>query len=133
MRLNPTPWEPALLRDVARCRIGDAGAGQELLYLEFLEAIVDHRARGFGGKAVAPAVDAEPIAEFGRVRLLPIDADHANGLKIALDQEYGLAAGVGLRGDELHGVIVQIGVRQAAGIFGDAAVIGEMRDGFYVR
>jgi hypothetical protein len=104
-----------------------------VLDIEFLEGEIDHRARRLGGKALAPVIDAEPVAEFGCARLAPVDADHADGLRIALDQERGLAAGVGLGTDEMHGVIVRIGVRQAARVFRNAAVIGEVRNGFYVR
>ena len=37
------------------------------------------------------------------------------------------------RANELHGMVLQIGMRQAAGILRNAAVVGEARDRFYVR
>ena len=49
------------------------------------------------------------------------------------DQEHGLAA---IRGDGAHefdGVVLQIGMRQAAGVFRNAAVVGEMRNRLDVR
>ena len=62
-----------------------------MLDVEFLEGEIDHRARGFGAETLAPMLDAEPIAEFGLVRLAPVDADDADRRMIVFDQEYGLA------------------------------------------
>jgi hypothetical protein len=37
------------------------------------------------------------------------------------------------RAHELDRVVLLIGVRQAAGVFSNAAIVGEMRNRFYVR
>ncbi len=84
-------------------------------------------------KALAPMLDAEPIAEFRRLRLAPVDAGHADRLEIALDQEHSLARVVRGGAHEFDRMILTIGMRQAAGHLGDAPVIGEGRDRFYVR
>ena len=46
--------------------------------------------------------------------------------------EHGLAAVGGRRAHEFDRVVLQIGVWQAAGIFRNAAIVGEMRNRFYV-
>jgi hypothetical protein len=78
-------------------------------------------------------VHAEPITEFRRVLSAPVDADHADRRKIVLDQKYRLAGVLGARAHERDGVLLGVGMRQAAGIFRNAAIIGEMRNRFYVR
>src|SRR6202040_1015864 len=45
-------------------------------------------ARRFGGKPLAPILDAKPVAEFRRVRLAPVDADHADRRVIVFNQEH---------------------------------------------
>ena len=40
---------------------------------------------------------------------------------------------VGRRAHEFDGVLLRIGMRQAAGVFRNAAIVGETRDCFYVR
>src|SRR6201999_3752641 len=54
VQLDAGPLEAALLQDVARHRIADAGAAIERLVLELLEEIVDQGARGLGAEALAP-------------------------------------------------------------------------------
>src|SRR6202023_3079940 len=102
----------------------------QLLDIEFLEGEIDHRAGRLGAKTLAPMLDPEPVAEFRRLLFAPVDADRD---KIVLDQEHrsaGLARG---SANEFDGVVLGIGMRQAAGIFRNAAVIGETRNRFYVR
>src|SRR3984893_701116 len=77
VQLDAAPLEAAFLQNVARRRIGDAGAGDQVFRFEFLEKEIDHGARGFGAKALAPIFDAEPIAEFRGVRLPPARDDRA--------------------------------------------------------
>src|SRR5215211_3180738 len=91
MQLDAAPLKTAFLQDVARRRIGDARAREQLLEVELLEIEIDRGARGLGAKALAPMLDAQPVAEFRRLRLLPVDADHADRCVIVLDQEHGLA------------------------------------------
>ncbi len=105
----------------------------QVLGIEFLEEEVDHRARGFGGEALAPMLDAEPVAEFGASGLVRSMPTMPTGEWFVLDQEHGLAAARGGGADEFDRVVLRIGMRQAAGVFRDTAVVGEMRDGFYVR
>src|SRR5260370_40629279 len=91
MQLDAAPLKAALLQNVARRRVGDPRAGDQVLDIEFLEGEIDHRPRRFGAKALAPMLDAEPVAEFRRLRLAPIDADAADRCVIVFDQEHGLA------------------------------------------
>src|SRR5205814_7490 len=79
VQFDAAPLEAAFLQDVARRRIGDTGARNQVLGIEFLEEEIDHRARGFGAETLAPMRDAEPVAEFRRLRRAAIDADHADG------------------------------------------------------
>ncbi|MFK4695301.1 hypothetical protein ABIF42_000895 [Bradyrhizobium diazoefficiens] len=51
------------------------------------------------------------------------------GAAVVLDQEHGLAADLGGGTDEFDGVVLRIGMRQAARVLGDAAIIGEPGDG----
>src|SRR5438128_2089857 len=67
MQFDAAPLEAAFLQDVARGGVGDARAGAQVLGIELLEEEVDHRACGLGSKALAPMLDAEPVAEFRRV------------------------------------------------------------------
>src|SRR5713226_65674 len=101
MQLDAAPLEAAFLQDVARGRIGDPRAGDQVLDIELLEGEIDHRARRLGAKTLAPMFDAEPVAEFRPVGLAPVDADHADRRVIVLDQEHGLAFVVRYRADEL--------------------------------
>src|ERR1700737_4817764 len=64
MQLDAAPLEAALLQNVARGRVGGARARDQLLGIERLEGEIDHRAGRFGGKALAPILHAEPIAEL---------------------------------------------------------------------
>ena len=79
MQLDAAPLEAAFLQDIARRRVGDAGARDQMLGVELLEGEIDHRARGLGAETLAPILDAEPVAEFRRVRLAPVDADQRRG------------------------------------------------------
>src|SRR6185437_15047905 len=133
MELDTAPLEAAFLKNVARGRVGDARARIQIFLFTLFEEEVDHGARGFGTETLAPMLDAEPVAELGRVRLLPIDADHADRNEIAFDQERDLARIDGGRAHEIHRVVVRIGMRQPAGIFRDAPVVGETHERFYVR
>src|SRR5206468_7795772 len=85
------PLESAFFQNVARRRIGDARPGEQVLERKLLEKQIDHCARGLGAKAPAPMLDAEPVAEFRRLRLEPADADHADRRMVVLDQERGFA------------------------------------------
>src|SRR5260370_42457271 len=88
MQLDAAPLEAALLQNVARGRIGDPRAGDEVLDIEFLEGEIDHRPRRFGGKTLAPMLDAEPVAEFRCVRLAPVYAHAPELLLLVFDHEY---------------------------------------------
>src|SRR5882724_8495060 len=54
VQLDAAPLEATLLQDVARGRVGDAGAGEQVIAGKLLEEIVDRRARGLGAKTLAP-------------------------------------------------------------------------------
>ena len=78
MQFDAAPLEAAFLQNVARRRVGDARAGNQMFGVEHLEKEIDHRACGFGAKALAPMLDAEPVAELGVIRPRAIDPDHAD-------------------------------------------------------
>src|SRR5260370_21725140 len=71
MQLDAAPLEAAFLQNVARRRIRDPRAGDQVLDIEFLEGEIDYRTRRLGAKPLAPILDAHPVAEFRRVRLAP--------------------------------------------------------------
>src|SRR5262249_29394593 len=104
VQFDAAPLEAALLEDVARCGVGHARPGKQLLAAELVEEIVDRRACGLGAEALAPMLDAKPVAEFGRIGLDHVDADHADRRKILLDQERELARLGGGEADELDGM-----------------------------
>jgi hypothetical protein len=104
-----------------------------MIEVELLEEEVDHGARGLGSKALAPMLEAEPIAEFRRVLLVPIDADHADRRVIMFDQERDIAPILSGGANEFDGMLLGVGMRQAAGIFRNAAIVGETRNRFCVR
>ena len=105
MQFDAAPLEAAFLQNVARRRIADPRAGDQVLGIELLEGEIDHRPRRFGAKTLAPILDAEPVAEFRRVRLAPVDADHADRDKIVFDQEYGFRTIIRGGADELDGMV----------------------------
>jgi hypothetical protein len=74
-----------------------------------------------------------PIAELRRVLRAPVDADHADRRIVLFDQKHHLAVGGGSCAHELDRMVLLIGVRQAAGVFRNAAIVGEMRNSSYVR
>jgi hypothetical protein len=76
---------------------------------------------------------AEPVAEFRSLRLMPVDAGHSDRRVITFDQKCGFAMLICDTAHEIDGVVLQIGMRQAPGIFRNTTIIGEMRDCFYVR
>src|SRR3954463_1546350 len=78
VQFDATPLETALLQDVAGGRVGDPRPRYHLLDVEFVEREVDHRARGFGAVTLAPVSKAQPITEFRRLRLAPVDPGHAD-------------------------------------------------------
>jgi len=85
---TPLHWKPHFSRMLREAGLADPRAGHQLFDIELLEGEIDHRARRFGGKTLAPMLDAQPVAEFRRVRMAPVDADHADRHKIVLDQEH---------------------------------------------
>src|SRR4051794_21982948 len=131
VEFDADPLEAAFLQDVARGGIGDAGAGEQLLDLEFLEGEVDHRARGLGAKTPAPMLHPEPVAELGRLRFAPVDADHAYGCAAALDQENRVANLLRHRAHEFNGMLLEIGMRYPAKVDGDAKIADESSNCFY--
>src|SRR5260370_42084421 len=133
VQLDAVPLEAAFLQNVARRRIGDTGARDQVVAIEFLEKEIDHGACGLGAKPLSPIVGPEPIAEFRRIRVATVDADHADRHMIVFDQEYRLAPILGGRAHEFDCVVLGIGVWQAAGVFRNAAIIRETRNRFYVR
>src|SRR5712691_387186 len=133
VQFDAAPLEAALLQNIARGGVGHAGAGEQMLAGKILEEIVDHRTRSLGAKTLAPMINAKPVAEFGHLRLNGVDADHADRIEIVLDQERELARLGCSEADELDGMLLQIGMRKTTRVLGDAAVVGETRNRFYVR
>src|SRR5258705_1189242 len=107
VQLDAAPLEAAFLQDIARGRIGDAGARNQVLGIEFLEEEIDHRARGFGAETLAPMRDAKPIAEFRRVRRAAVDADHADGRIILFDQKHSYVVVGGFLAHEYNSVVMK--------------------------
>src|SRR5205823_11607263 len=67
------PLEAALLQDAARGRVAHARAGDQDVTAEVAEGMVDQCARRFGGIAVPPERDAEPIADLGLLAVATAD------------------------------------------------------------
>src|SRR5947209_2912045 len=63
---DAVPLEAALLQDAARARIGHAHARLQRLVLEIGERVIDQRAHGFGGVALAPVSEPKPVADLRR-------------------------------------------------------------------
>jgi hypothetical protein len=133
MQLHAAPLEAAFFKYVARGRVGNTRARFHHFDVEFLEGEIDRGPRGLGGKALPPIFHAEPVAELRSLRLMPIDADHSDRRVIAFDQKYGFALLICDTAHEIDGVVLQVGMRQAPGVLCNTAIIGEMRDCFYVR
>src|SRR3954453_11832742 len=105
MQFDAAPLEAAFLQNVARRRIGDARARDQVLGIELLEEEINRGARSFGTKTLAPMLDAQPIAELRRLKLAPVDADHAKRRVIILYQKHGVMAIACQRAHEFDGVI----------------------------
>src|SRR6266481_7229153 len=65
IELDSRPLESAFLQHSARSRIAHARAGVERLAAEIVERVIDHGACRFGGVAVAPERNGEPITDLG--------------------------------------------------------------------
>src|SRR4029079_10233284 len=61
------PLKAALLQHAPRRRIGDARRRLDRLAVEVGEDVIDDRAHGFGTVALAPVLDAEPVAHLRRM------------------------------------------------------------------
>src|SRR3984885_2472576 len=132
VEFDAAPLEAAFFQNVARSRIGDARAGAQVSGIELLKGEIDHGTHGLGGQTLPPMVDPYPVAEFRRLRLAPVDADHADRLVIPFDQENRFAV-IRYTTNEFDRVSVRIGMRQATGILRNAAIVGEMCNGVHVR
>ena len=93
--------------------------------------MIDHRAHGLGGVAVAPIRNAEPIADLGGA-LARLDAADADRLAAERDDERSFACRPVDRRNESLGILGAIGMRNARGILRDAAVVGETHNSFDV-
>src|SRR5581483_578833 len=120
------PLEAALLQHAARRRVGDASGRLQRVAFEVGEGVVDHRAHRLGGVALAPMLDAEPVADLWR---MPVDLREAAGADHRLvplpgerDEEDGLVGG-SHRGDEVLGIGEPVRMRNACRVLGDAAVV----------
>src|SRR5436305_308456 len=133
MQFDAAPLETAFLQNVARRGVADPRTRRQLSDIESLEGEIDHRASRFGAEPATPMLDAEPVAELRRVRLAPVDADNPDGDKLVFDQERCVRIAARSRTNELNRMIPRIGMRQAPGILRDAPIIGESRNGVYVR
>src|SRR5262245_48598154 len=133
VQLDAAPLEAAFLQNVARGRVTHTRAGEQMIDGKLLKEIVDRRARSLSAKAPAPMLDTKPVAELRCIGLMHDEADHADWHKILLDQERKLARFGRDVAHELDGMLLRIGMRQATRILGDAAVVGETGNRFYVR
>src|SRR5262249_56136024 len=88
------PLEAAFFQHAARRRFAPPRAARHHVVTEVLKGVIDHRARGFGGVALAPEWNAEPIADLGWFLAElgdPASADH--GAATPCNQDHDLAGG----------------------------------------
>ena len=128
---TPLHWKPHFSRMLREAGLATR-APANMLAGKLLEEIVDRRARGLGAKTLAPMLDAKPVAELGRVRSAMLMPTMPTGAKLcSIRNAISRGSAAVKRTNSTH--VLQIGMRQAAGILGDAAVVGETRNRFYVR
>jgi hypothetical protein len=60
------PLEAAFFQHPARSRVAHACAARHRVVAEIAKGVIDHGAHGFGGVALAPEWNAEPIADLRR-------------------------------------------------------------------
>src|SRR2546428_8246410 len=61
----PLPDLPVFPERAARPGFAPAAAARHHVVTEVIKGVIDHRAHGFGGVALAPEWNAEPIADLG--------------------------------------------------------------------
>jgi len=88
--------EAGLLQHTPRGRVDDACVGIDRRHVDKREQRVDQRLHGLRRKALAPMRRAEPVADEGDARRLPVRADHADQL-----------VGLGARRDRQHEMLAQ--------------------------
>jgi hypothetical protein len=132
VQFDPGPLEAALFQHAARGRVGDARAGAKLGCVGGLEGVVDDRAHRLGGKTVAPELDPQPAILLG-VRFAGFKPGDTDRHAVVRDQEACTACATDVRDHQRFGIAQRERVRQPAGILGDAGVVGEARNRFYVR
>src|SRR5262245_2164688 len=128
------PLEAALLEHAARGRVRDACVGLESVETQIAKGVIDQRARGFGGEALAPIGHAQPVADLGGV--VPVALEAAAADERAVGERDGKRDFAGARfntAQEILGIGERVGVRHARGVLGNATVVGEPRHGAGVR
>jgi|GEM_PF-60601 len=132
--LSAAYLEAALLQHAARARIGHAHGGLQRLVIEVGEGVVDQRAHRFGGVAFAPMADTEPVTDLRRRAIAQVETTTADDRAIRQRDEIGFAIQIGFCADDpAFGVRHAIRMRNARGIFRDAAIVGERSNRFSVH
>src|SRR5882724_5559334 len=127
---HAVPLEAALFQDTARGRVRHPCARFEPLEAEILEGVVDQGARRLGGIAVAPIRYAQPVADLGRFAWLhPHAADSDQRIVRKRDRKCDLGLALLEITEEAFGVRERVGMRDSCRVLGDAAVVGERRNG----
>src|SRR5262249_16894575 len=110
-----------------------ARAGVKHVVVQILECVVAWGAGGFGGLALAPARDSEPVTDLRRFfTLLDDSAGAEHGVTTSGDEEYGLGTGCIRASDEMLRIGNPIRMRNAQCILSDPAVVDERGDRFCV-
>src|SRR5215467_844068 len=124
------PLEAAFFQHTARSRVAYPRAARHHVVAEIAKSVIDHGARGFGGVALAPEWNAEPIADLGRFLAEAGDPASADdGAAARGNQEHDLAARRVRGGDEALRIREPIGMRNAQRVHRDPTVVGERGDG----
>src|SRR5690242_6499609 len=104
----------------------------QLVMLEIAERVVDQRAQRLGRVAFAPEWLAEPVAERGYL-VTQLDAARADQRPVRERDDVLLLVWILVRpADPVLRVRQLVRMRNARGILGDVAVVGERRDHFSV-
>src|SRR5262245_23053983 len=118
---------------MARRWIGHSCAGVQGLVLEIAERTVEQSSHGFGRIALAPVCGAEPVADVRRAVLAHIESAGADDGAVGECDQIGLFIGAQIgAGDPVVRVGALVGMWNARGVFGDAAVVRESRNRFSV-
>src|SRR5262249_57437765 len=107
-------WNPVFPKPRRGAGMPPPRAPRHHVVTEVIKGVIEQHAHGFGGVALAPEWNAEPIADLGGLLAElgdPASADH--GAATPGNQEHDLAAGRVRGGDETLRVRERVRVRNA--------------------